>query len=135
MQPLLMQFLFGNPYRHWRLGIAFIAFFIILALGAVPIARQSIAEIASGPVLHAVAYAILSALSFTGLTGSARRKAGRALLIVAVMGGLDEYVQSFFPHRQASLEDWAIDMVAAVMTVALLLIATSKIASKSRQYS
>jgi VanZ family protein len=36
------------------------------------------------------------------------------------MGGLDEYVQSFWPYRTAAVSDWLVDVVSgAVISIVL----------------
>ena len=129
---MLVQYLFGNAYRQWRLGLMLLAYFLIIVVGAIPGARQSVGEVAAGWVLHAVAYSFLSALAFTSLSGTPWRKAKGALLMMAFMGGLDEYIQGFFSYRMASITDWAIDMAAALFTVSVLMLASWKISVTGR---
>ena len=87
-------------------------FLLILLLGSVPGARHDIAQYASGVVLHSAAYAVLALLVFLGGAGSGSRRAIRAVLTVAAMGAVDEYVQSFFPYRTAAVSDWLVDVAA-----------------------
>ncbi|MDP3841768.1 MAG: VanZ family protein [Oxalobacteraceae bacterium] len=81
-------------------------------------------KIASGLVLHGLAYSIITFLLFTGSNGRPSGNALRTWLIVAIMGALDEFVQSFFPYRNAAVHDWAVDVTASFVTVFLLLILT-----------
>ena len=75
-----------------------------------PGARADIGHYAPGPVLHSIAYALLATLWFIGSRGSALARACKAVLAVAMMGACDEFVQSFFPYRGASVRDWAVDV-------------------------
>ncbi len=95
-------------------------FALILVLGSLPGAREDLGQYASGLVLHSVAYALLGVLVFLGGSGSGSRRAIKATLTVAVMGALDEGVQSFFPYRTAAVTDWMVDVAAAGAASALL---------------
>jgi len=108
---------------QWRLRyrtIAIVMVLLIVTTGNIPGARADIAEVASGAVLHSIAYALLAALWFLGSPGSAATRAWKAVLAVAVMGACDETIQSFFPYRGASVGDWAVDVGAALAASALL---------------
>ena len=98
--------------RYW--GAMFL-YLLILVLGSVPGARADIDEVASGLVLHSCAYAGLAFLVFTGGRGSPAWRAVKAVLTIALMGALDEVVQSFFPYRHAAVSDWLVDCNAALL--------------------
>ncbi|MES3023966.1 MAG: VanZ family protein [Pseudomonadota bacterium] len=94
---------------------------LILLLGAIPGARQELAPYASGVLLHAAAYGVLTFIIYTGsAAATARQRAINTVLIVMAMGALDESMQSFLSYRRAALGDWFIDCTAAVVTAALL---------------
>ena len=40
--------------------------------------------------------------------------------IIALMGAFDEFLQSFFPYRTATVKDWGIDVCAGLFASALL---------------
>ncbi len=92
----------------------------IVIMGSVPGARADIGTVASGLVLHSLAYATLAFLLFTGTTGTPRARAVKAVLGVMLMGAGDELVQSFLPYRHGALSDWLVDVNAAVITSVLL---------------
>ncbi|MES2830583.1 MAG: VanZ family protein [Pseudomonadota bacterium] len=112
--------LFGERYRTLRFRTAFLLYFFIVVLGAIPNVRSEIGEFASGLVLHATAYAAITFLLSTGSGASRRRALFQAFIIALAMGALDEYIQSYFPYRRASLQDWLVDGTASLITVALL---------------
>jgi VanZ family protein len=119
--PALFALLVLDPkLRKLRLGCALLMYTAILVLGSIPGARAEIGHYATGVVLHSLAYAILTFLLFTGSTGSARSRALKAVLGVALMGAGDELLQSLFPYRGAAVADWLVDCNAAVITAALL---------------
>jgi len=95
-------------------------FVLIVVFGAIPGAREDVGHYASGLVLHSLAYAILGLLVFVGSRGRGSQRAFKATLTIAMMGALDEGVQSFFPYRTAAVTDWMVDAAAGGF-VSLLL--------------
>ncbi|MYM96746.1 VanZ family protein [Duganella vulcania] len=113
---MIKHLLLTNSHARLRYWTAIVLYLLILVLGSLPGARQDIGQVASGLILHSLAYAGLTFLIFTGGTGSARLRAGKAVLTIALMGALDEYVQSFFPYRHGAVSDWLVDCNASVLT-------------------
>ncbi|HEU4372631.1 MAG TPA: VanZ family protein [Telluria sp.] len=119
--PALLTLLVLDPkLRKLRLRCALLMYAAILVMGSIPGARAEIGQYATGVVLHSVAYAILTFLLFTGSTGSARSRALKSVLAIALMGAGDELLQTLFPYRGAAVADWLVDCNAAVITAALL---------------
>jgi VanZ family protein len=119
--PALLSLLLLDPrLRAARRGLAIVLYLAIVIVGSIPGARADIGHYAPGVILHSLAYAGLALLWFTGSAGSAGARAAKAVLAVAVMGALDEFVQSFFPYRGADVHDWMVDCAAALVTSALL---------------
>ncbi len=118
--PTLSKLLLVPKFQKTCYRIALVLFFSILVIGSLPHAREDIGEYAPGIVLHAVAYAVLALLIFVGSGGNGSKRAVKSTLTVAVMGALDEYVQSFFPYRTAALTDWMIDAIAGGAVSVLL---------------
>jgi VanZ family protein len=107
-------------WRTLRYRVSLLLFAVIVALGSIPGARQEIGHVASGIVLHTLAYGFVSFLLFTGSTGSPASRAFKTVLTVTLMGALDESVQSLLPYRHGAIADLLIDINAAVMASALL---------------
>jgi VanZ family protein len=119
--PSLFALLVLDPkLRKLRLGCALLMYAAILVMGSIPGARAEIGQYATGVVLHSLAYAILTFLVFTGATGSARSRALKAVLTVALMGAGDELLQTLFPYRGAAVADWLVDCSAAIVTATVL---------------
>lgn len=95
-------------------------FVLIVVLGSLPGARDDVGHYASGLVLHSFAYAILGLLVFIGSRGGGSQRALKATLTIAMMGALDEGVQSFFPYRTAAVTDWLVDVAAGGLVSTLL---------------
>lgn len=117
----LLRLLFVDPgLAPMRLRLAAIAYLAILVLGSIPGARADIGQVASGFVLHSVAYSGLALLIFCGVIGTAGQRALTCIVAIAAMGALDECVQSFFPYRGAAVADWLVDCAAAIVTATVL---------------
>jgi hypothetical protein len=104
--------------RRFQAALAMCA--AILIAGSIPGARAEIANLASGLVLHSIAYSCITFLLYTGMTGTRRDRMVRAVLIVMLMGAADELLQSFLPYRTGALTDWLVDCSAALVTGGLL---------------
>lgn len=120
MQPLLTLLVLDERLRLRRFQAALAMFILILIAGSIPGARAEIGQLASGVILHSIAYAVLTFLLFTGSSGGRTARAVRAVLIVAAMGAADECVQSMFPYRTAALSDWAVDVSTSLVCATLL---------------
>jgi VanZ family protein len=129
--PALLSLLLLDPRLcAARRGLAIVLYLAIVILGSVPGARADIGHYASGVVLHSLAYAGLALLWFTGSAGSMGARAAKAVLAIAVMGALDELVQSFFPYRGPDVRDWMVDCTAALVTSAVLAAVLPKVAAE-----
>ena len=113
---MIKQLLLTSSHDKLRYRTAIFLYLLILIFGSIPGARQDIGEVASGVILHSLAYAGLAFLIFTGGTGSPSQRAGKAVLTIAAMGALDEVIQSFLPYRHGAVSDWLVDCNAAVLT-------------------
>lgn len=122
MMSLLRQLFVEPAFAAMRIRCVAILYLAILVLGSVPGARADIGQVASGGVLHSVAYGGLCLLIFGGIVSTRKRRAMLAVLAIAAMGALDETVQSFFPYRGAAIGDWLVDCAAAIVTAAILYI-------------
>lgn len=70
--------------------------------------------------IHILIYGVITALLFLGLRCN-RRAAVTALVLAALLAGLDEFFQHGSATRSASISDWLFDLVGIV--IAMLLIA------------
>jgi VanZ family protein len=120
MLNFLVKLLTAKRYQRLRLYGAFIIYLLIVGICSVPGTRQSIGEVASGLVLHSLAYAGITLLLFTGLDSALWRRTVFTFLIVAGMGALDECIQSFFPYRNGTVRDWYVDVSACLLVLSAL---------------
>jgi hypothetical protein len=123
--------LLQNPRaRLLCLAGAALMYLTIITVGNIPGARADIGAFAPGPVLHALAYAILAALWFVGSRGTPLARACKAVLAVAAMGAGDEFVQRFFPYRGADVRDWAVDVGAAIVAGSVMAMVAARAAPR-----
>lgn len=120
MLKFLTTLLLTSDHARLRYWSAMALFALIVLIGSIPGARADAAEVASGVVLHSTAYAVLAFLVFTGSRGTPAQRVPKAVLTIAAMGAVDEFVQSFLPYRHGALSDWLVDCSAALLTATLL---------------
>jgi VanZ family protein len=118
---MLMKVVFSEKYKKLRLYGAFFLYLSMIVGGAIPGVRSDIGQFASGLILHTLAYSLIAFLLFSGLRANSAARALKTFLIVALMGALDEYIQSFFPYRNGNIGDWMVDMMAAAVTLSALI--------------
>lgn len=121
--PVLSSLLQPSPkVRRALHAFALLGLLAILVAGSIPGARAEVGAYASGAVLHGMTYAFLAALWFLGATGTPLQRALKAMLAVALMGAIDEWVQSFFPYRSGDVRDWLVDVTAATLASSVLAV-------------
>jgi VanZ family protein len=123
----LLHALIDTKYAALRLRAAWAIYLSVLLFGAIPGARAEVGEYASGLVLHFVTYGCITFLLFTGFFGQPALNATRCILLIACMGGVDEFMQSFLPYRRGALLDWYVDMAAGLCVATLLWAASPKL--------
>ena len=109
----------------FRLGwlIAAIIFFsLLLILGSIPGQAHILSGQVGDKLLHILAYGLLALLCYQSFAAKKNRRIIFTLLMIAVLGLLDEALQSLLPYRNASLLDWCFDMAAALNVVTLLAV-------------
>ena len=112
-----VSFLFRDDARAVWTGLGLIFYVVMLVWSAVPGQHEKLAGSANDKILHFGAYAFIAAALYLG-QGSAPRRAMRVIVLVAVLGGIDELLQLPQPHRTSDISDWGIDVSAAVVVAA-----------------
>lgn len=100
-------------WRPARMLVLLILFGVMIVLGAIPGSAHALSSGVGDKTLHLLAYAFMTALCFRALKGTRLAQSLISLLIMAVLGLIDESLQSLLPYRNASLLDWCFDMAAA----------------------
>lgn len=114
------------PSPLWCGLLAILFYAALIVIGSIPGKAETASEIVSDKWLHFCAYAILTALVFgairqrAGWRGSGWLRVVITVLIVALLGALDEAIQTRFPYRNASWLDWQVDVMAAIVTATVL---------------
>jgi VanZ family protein len=101
---------------------AFLFFLLMVCAGAIPGKAMAASAMVSDKLLHFTAYSILSILLYCGMSGTRLNRGLRTFLLIGVLGGLDEVIQSFLPYRTFSRLDWEINMLAAAICVSFLML-------------
>ena len=96
----------------------------MIVIGAIPGEAQALSDAVGDKLLHLGAYSFLTCALFGGMRGTTTSRALRSLIAIGVLGALDEAIQSFMPYRNANLSDWAFDMLAAGLALAVLILIT-----------
>ena len=113
----LLELCFSDRYERLRYRTALVLYALVILIGDIPGVRADVGQYASGGVLHSFGYGVLALILFSGTGGGMTRRALLSVLMVAVMGALDEFIQSFLPYRRGAVSDWVVDITAAVAVV------------------
>ncbi|HJV80512.1 VanZ family protein [Noviherbaspirillum sp.] len=117
---LLAPLLASITPRHYL--FAAVAFFsLMVGIGAIPGQAQALSAMVYDKLLHVIAYAFLTGLVWGAVTSRPLYRAVQTVMIVALLGGVDESIQSLMPYRDANWLDWQFDVLASVSCVVLLL--------------
>ena len=120
MQATLTQLCFAERHQRLRFRTALFLYALVIIIGDIPGTRADVGQYASGVVLHSFGYGVLALLLFSGIAGGMGRRAVLSVLMVAAMGALDEFIQSFLPYRRGAVSDWLVDITAATLVAAPL---------------
>jgi VanZ family protein len=120
MQKFLTLLFLSDSHARLRFWGAVTLSILNCIVGSIPGARAEAAQLASGLVLHSCGYSALAFLLFTGCQGEPPLRALKAVFGIAIMGAVDEFVQSFFPYRHGSVDDWLVDMAAAIIAATVM---------------
>lgn len=95
-------------------------FVTMIGIGSIPNQASQLSTFLPDKVLHMMAYGFLAGLIYVGQRTDGRRRGAKALMAIAVLGAVDESIQSMFPYRSAGIDDWLFDMLAAALVVGCL---------------
>ncbi len=112
--------IFTAQARLW-LPIAAVFYVAMLLVGNLPGNAQAMSREFGDKLLHFAAYGCLAGAIYLSFT---RYRAVITLAGIALLGGLDELIQSLFPYRSSDLMDLLTDLLSAVAAIALLSLAS-----------
>ncbi|MBG6220366.1 MULTISPECIES: VanZ family protein [unclassified Janthinobacterium] len=116
----LLELCFADRHARLRYRTALLLYLLVILVGDIPGVRADVGHYASGGVLHCFGYGVLALILFSGTRGGMARRALLSVLMVAAMGALDEFIQSFLPYRRGAVSDWVVDITAAAAVCLLL---------------
>lgn len=102
----------------------------MLVVGSIPGKAQALNREYGDKLMHLCAYACLAGAIFLAFS---RYRAVITLASVAMLGGLDEIIQGFFPYRSSNLADLLADLTAALVTIALLSLVNAFVNAAARK--
>ena len=95
-----------------------LAFFIsMLATGSIPGSANALSDRFGDKLLHVLAYGVMAVLCFQAVRGPRLMQSIVSVLIIALLGLMEELLQSLLPYRNASLLDWCFDIAAASVVI------------------
>ncbi len=102
------------------LALLLLFFGLMVLLGSVPGNANALSDRFGDKTLHLIAYVGLSVLCYRAWLAPRKKRIAITLLMIALLGLIDEGIQSALPYRNASVVDWCVDFLAALMTVGAL---------------
>ena len=97
-------------------------FLLMISIGSVPGEANALSDRFGDKLLHTLAYGFMAMLCFHALVAKPLPRALMTIAAIALLGLIDEGIQSLLPYRNASLADWCFDIGSAATVAALLLL-------------
>ena len=97
-------------------------FLLMVGLGSIPGEANALSDRYGDKLLHTLAYGFMAGLCFRALVATPLLRALLTVVAIALLGMIDEAIQSLLPYRNASLADWCFDIGSAAIVAALLLL-------------
>ncbi len=111
---------FRSRWRRYLPLFALLMYLAMIVLGSIRGMAQQVFHDTNDKVLHALAYGTLAALLFLGQSKPVFRRSVIVVLVIALLGALDELIQRNFPYRSPDPMDWLADVSAAIAVCAIL---------------
>jgi VanZ family protein len=96
-------------------------FLLMVGIGSVPGEANALSDRFGDKWLHTLAYGFMALLCFHALVARPLTRALLTMITIALLGLVDESIQSLLPYRNASVADWCCDVGSAATVVAILL--------------
>ena len=97
-------------------------FLLMISIGSVPGEANALSDRFGDKLLHTLAYGFMAMLCFHSLIAKPMLRAVLTVAAIALLGMIDEAIQSLLPYRNASLVDWCFDIGSAAIVAAALLL-------------
>lgn len=99
------------------LAFLLIFFALMILMGSLPGQADTLSAQFGDKPLHLMAYICFSVLCYRTWIAPRRRRILLTIVMIALLGLIDEGIQATLPYRNASLVDWCFDLLAALITV------------------
>ena len=99
------------------LALLLIVFALMILLGALPGQADALSARFGDKSLHMIAYICFSVLCYRVWNVPRRQRILLTIVMIALLGLIDEGIQAALPYRNASLVDWCFDLLAALIAV------------------
>ena len=103
--------------RFRYLALLLIVFALMILLGALPGQADALSARFGDKALHMIAYIFFSVICYRVWNAPRRQRILLTIVMIALLGLIDEGIQAALPYRNASLVDWCFDLLAALITV------------------
>lgn len=99
--------------------VAFLLIFfaLMILMGSLPGQADTLSAQFGDKPLHLMAYICLSVLCYRAWIAPRRQRILLTIVMIALLGLIDEGIQATLPYRNASVVDWCVDLLAALITV------------------
>ena len=97
-------------------------FLLMIGIGSIPGEANSLSDRFGDKWLHTLAYGFMSLLCFHALVARPLMRVLFTVATIALLGIIDESIQSFLPYRNASITDWCFDIGSAAIVATTLML-------------
>jgi VanZ family protein len=103
--------------RFRYLALLLIVFALMILLGSLPGQADALSARFGDKALHLIAYICFSVLCYRVWNVPRRQRILLTIMMIALLGLIDEGIQAALPYRNASVVDWCFDLLAALIAV------------------
>jgi VanZ family protein len=99
------------------LAFLLIFFALMIGIGSLPGQADALSARFGDKLLHLIAYVCCSVLCYRVWIAPRRQRILLTIMMIALLGLIDEGIQAALPYRNASFVDWCFDLLAALIAV------------------
>jgi len=107
------------------LAFLLIFFALMIGIGSLPGQADALSARFGDKLLHLIAYVCCSVLCYRVWIAPRRQRILLTIMMIALLGLIDEGIQAALPYRNASFVDWCFDLLAALIAISGLLLQES----------
>ena len=99
------------------LAFLLIFFALMIGIGSLPGQADALSARFGDKLLHLIAYVCCSVLCYRVWIAPRRQRILLTIMMIALLGLIDEGIQAALPYRNASFVDWCFDLLAALIAI------------------